>query len=63
MPETLSRKSQMSLNPIITIEIFDYWGIDFIGPFPLSSQNEYILLAIEYVYKWVEAILTRKNDH
>ena len=33
------------------------------GPFPQSNHNEYILLAVEYVSKWVEAIPTRKNDH
>ena len=33
------------------------------GHFPLSDRNEYILLVVEYVSKWVEAILTRKNDH
>ena len=51
------------MTPIVTIEIFDCWGIDFMGPFPTSFHNEYILLAIEYVSKWVEAIPTRKNDH
>jgi len=26
----------MPLNPILVIEIFDCWGIDFMGPFPPS---------------------------
>ncbi|GKC21600.1 reverse transcriptase domain-containing protein, partial [Tanacetum coccineum] len=30
-------------------------GIDFIRPFPLLNGNKYILVAIDYVYKWVEA--------
>ena len=51
------------MTPILTIEIFDYWGIDLMGPFPLSIHNEYILLAVVYVSKWVEAIPTRKSDH
>ena len=46
----------MPLNPIIVVEIFDLWGIDFMGQSPISSENEYILLAVEYVSKWVEAI-------
>ena len=32
------------------------------GPFPSSFSNLYILLAIDYVLKWVEAIPTRTND-
>ena len=32
------------------------------GPFPLSFSNLYILLVIDYVSKWVEAIPTRTND-
>ena len=38
------------------------WGIDFMGPFLSSFGNEYILLAVDYVSKWVEAIRTRTND-
>ena len=49
----------MSVNPIIVVEIFDVWGIDFMGPFPYSFKNEYILLAVDYVSKWVEAMLTK----
>ncbi|GJT31617.1 reverse transcriptase domain-containing protein [Tanacetum coccineum] len=36
-------------------EIFDVWGIDFMGPFPSSNGKKYILVAIDYVSKWVEA--------
>ena len=32
------------------------------GPFPSSFSNLYILLVVDYVYKWVEAIPTRTND-
>ena len=32
------------------------------GPFPLSYYNKYILLAVDYVSKWVEAIATQTND-
>ena len=53
----------MPMTPILTIEIFDCWEIDFMEPFPLSDHNEYILLAVEYVSKWVEAIPTQKNNH
>ncbi|XP_058092416.1 uncharacterized protein LOC131238836, partial [Magnolia sinica] len=59
----LSRRNMMPLNPILIIEAFDCWGIDFMGPFPQSFGNLYILLAVDYVTKWVEAIPCRKNDH
>ncbi|GJS31381.1 reverse transcriptase domain-containing protein [Tanacetum coccineum] len=36
-------------------EIFDVWGIDFMGPFPSSQGNKYILVAVDYLSKWVEA--------
>jgi len=51
----------MSLNSIIIVEIFDVWGIDFMGLFQISFGNVYILLAVDYVSKWVEAIPTRTN--
>nr|GEY90018.1 reverse transcriptase domain-containing protein [Tanacetum cinerariifolium] len=30
-------------------------GIDFMGPFPSSRGNRYILVAVEYLSKWVES--------
>ena len=33
------------------------------GPFPPSEGKEYILIAVDYVSKWVKAIPTRTNDH
>ena len=33
----LSRRHMMPLTPIFVIEVFDCWGIDFMGPFPQSS--------------------------
>ncbi|KAM2585835.1 hypothetical protein TB2_046649 [Malus domestica] len=55
-------KDQMPQSPIFNVEIFDVWGIDFMGPFPSSHGFVYILLAIDYVSKWVEARATRTND-
>ncbi|CAN6579364.1 unnamed protein product [Malus baccata var. baccata] len=55
-------KDQMPQNPIFNVEIFDVWGIDFMGPFPSSHGFVYILLAVDYVSKWVEARATRTND-
>ncbi|KAM1255929.1 hypothetical protein ACFX2G_030704 [Malus domestica] len=47
---------------ILNVEIFDVWGIDFMGHFPSSHGFLYILLAVDYVSKWVEAKATRTND-
>ena len=58
----ISQKNQMPQNPILVCEIFEVWGIDFMGPFPVSFGNSYILLAVDYVSKWVEARATRTND-
>ena len=52
-----------AVDPILVVEIFDVWGIDFMGPFPASFGFEYILVAVDYVSKWVEAIATRTNDN
>ncbi|XP_023743998.1 uncharacterized protein LOC111892167 [Lactuca sativa] len=58
----LSQKNQMPQNPILVCEISDVWGIDFMGPFPVSFGNVYILFAVDYVSKWVEAKATRSDD-
>ncbi|KAI3683011.1 hypothetical protein L1987_83464 [Smallanthus sonchifolius] len=36
-------------------EIFDVWGNDFMGPFPVSFGNCYILVAVDYISKLAEA--------
>jgi hypothetical protein len=53
----------MPLNPILIVEIFEVWGIDFMGPFPNSFGYLYILVAMDYVSKWVEAVACKTNDH
>ena len=53
----------MLMRPILEVEIFDLWEIDFMGPFPPSEGKDYILVAVDYVSKWVEAIPTRTKDH
>ena len=52
----------MPLKGILEVEIFDVWGIDFMGPFPSSLGYKYILVMVDYVLKWVEAIPTLTND-
>nr|GFA89827.1 protein NYNRIN-like [Tanacetum cinerariifolium] len=52
----------MPQNSIQICEIFDVWGIDFIGPFPSLRGNKYILVAVDYLSKWVEAKALPTND-
>ncbi|XP_027182165.1 uncharacterized protein LOC113780574 [Coffea eugenioides] len=56
------RDQILSLTPILVCEIFDIWGIDFVGPFPSSFGHVYILLAVDYVSKWVKAKATRIDN-
>ena len=53
----------MRLNLILVIKLFDVWGIDFMGPFPTSFGYTYILVGVDYVSKWVEAVPCRAADH
>jgi hypothetical protein len=52
----------MPLTNNLQIELFDVWGIDYMGPFPKSKNCEYILVAVDYVSKWVEAMPCRAVD-
>ena len=47
---------------ILEVELFDVWGIDFIGPLPPSKGYKHILVAVDYVSKWVEAVPTVHAD-
>ncbi|GJV63723.1 reverse transcriptase domain-containing protein [Tanacetum coccineum] len=58
----ISQKDEMPQNAIQVCEIFDVWGIDFMGPFPSSRGNKYILVAVDYLSKWVEAKVLPTND-
>jgi hypothetical protein len=52
----------MPLTNNFHIELFDVWGIDYMGPFPKSKNYEYIVVAVEYIFKWVEAMPCRAAD-
>nr|GEU52603.1 reverse transcriptase domain-containing protein [Tanacetum cinerariifolium] len=58
----ISQRDEMPQNAIQVCKIFDVWGIDFIRPFPSSRRNKYILIAVDYLSKWVEVKALPIND-
>ena len=58
----ISRRNEMPLQNIMEVEVFNCWAIDFMGSFPSSAGNAYILVAFDYVSKWVEAMAIARND-
>ena len=59
---SITNRHEMVQQPMMFCEVFDICGMDFMGPFPPSTRFTYILLVVDYVSKWVEAIATRIND-
>ncbi|GJU11129.1 reverse transcriptase domain-containing protein [Tanacetum coccineum] len=59
---TAKKRDEMSQNSIQVCEIFDMWGINFMGPFLSSRGNKYILVAVDYLSKWVESKALPTND-
>ncbi|GKC04831.1 reverse transcriptase domain-containing protein, partial [Tanacetum coccineum] len=58
----ISQRDEMPQNAIQVCEIFDVWGNDFMGPFPSSRGNKYVLVAVDYLSKWVEVKALPTND-
>nr|GEY01033.1 reverse transcriptase domain-containing protein [Tanacetum cinerariifolium] len=57
-----SQRDEMLQNSIQVCKIFDVWGIDYMGPFSSSRGNKYILVAVDYLSKWVEAKALPTNE-
>nr|GEV68991.1 hypothetical protein [Tanacetum cinerariifolium] len=58
----ISQRDEMPQNSMQIYEIFNVWGIDFMGLFPSSRGNKYILVAVNYLSKWVEAKALPTNN-
>jgi hypothetical protein len=58
----INARDAMPLTSNLQIDIFDVLGINFMGPFPKSEGCKYILVAVDYVSKWVEALPYQAAD-
>ena len=58
----ISKIHEMEQKSILEVEVFDRWGIDFMGPFLSLYETKYILVAVDYITKWVEAVASPTND-
>nr|GEV87539.1 reverse transcriptase domain-containing protein [Tanacetum cinerariifolium] len=58
----ISQRDKMPQNSIQVCDIFDVWGIDFMGPFSSLRGNKYILVVVDYLSKWVEAKALPTNN-
>ncbi|KAA3483083.1 protein NYNRIN-like [Gossypium australe] len=58
----ISKCDEMRQKGILEVEIFNVWGIDVMEPFANSFGNQYILLAVDYVSKWVEVVALSSNN-
>ncbi|RDX80978.1 hypothetical protein CR513_38398, partial [Mucuna pruriens] len=58
----ISRRNEMPQQLILFCEILYVWDIDFMGPFPVSYENSYILLVVDYVSRWMEAKAAKTNE-
>ncbi|RVX03782.1 Pol polyprotein [Vitis vinifera] len=59
----LTRSNMMPLNPILIVDLFYVWVIDFMRPFLMSFDYSYVLMGVDYVSKWVEVVPCKHNDH
>jgi hypothetical protein len=58
----IKSRDAIALTNNLQNEFFDVWGIDYIRPFSKSKNYEYILVVVDYVSKWVEAMPCRVAD-
>jgi hypothetical protein len=57
----ISQRNALLLNNNVQIDLFDVWGIDFMGPFVNSNGYDHILVIIDCVSKWVKKFHVGKH--
>ena len=45
---SISKQDEPPMSPIMEVELFDLWGMVFMGPFPSSFSHMYILFVVGY---------------
>lgn len=58
----IGKRDEMPQKSIHVGEIFNIQGIDFMMPFLIFYGNKHILLVVDYVSKWAQAIACCKSD-
>ena len=58
----ISQKYEMPPTNILEVKLFDVCGINFMGLFPSSFGNLYILVVVDYLSKWVEIATLPTNN-
>lgn len=56
--ESPLRRGELSLNPQVTLQAFDKWEIDFVGPIQRPGKKmgaRYIITETEYLTRWADA--------
>lgn len=51
------------MTQILDVEMFDVWGINFIGPFVNSYGMRYIMVVVDYDSKRMESVVLPNNEN
>ncbi|XP_047264284.1 uncharacterized protein LOC124896673 [Capsicum annuum] len=59
---SITKQHEMPMTKMMGVELFYIWGIDFMGMFLSSYGYKYILVAMDYVSKWVETVALADDE-